>query len=363
MSQTRSIGHAKIDCQDIQHKVIRCMQTKTHPTTHMGNYQRVQMSTLSTQQLLTHSIKGSPLEVMGLLLGNTREQDILVTRTFPLPVRSTETRVNAQAESYEYMVQYVNEMIESENEIVVGWYHSHPGYDCWLSNVDLRTQDLNQRFQDPYVAVVVDPDKSVKEGALSIGAFRTVGEEEDLKSVELLIVQFDSSLNNGLNNLALKYNFQCNKDCNEEITSNMLGKLYESMNQISNLRHSSRDNPLNVTVSSTNVSNARSNIEGDVYSVTNSKSPSYISLNSMSSSSSDIDSRPPTDIISAQNSSQVPGNRQLVHDIIMEQLNKDITKDINIDYANYQVLKQNLINYKNGRLHKLRKFKESFNLR
>lgn len=33
--------------------------------------------------------------------------------------------------------------------------HSHPGYGCWLSGIDVSTQLQNQQFQDPWVAVVV----------------------------------------------------------------------------------------------------------------------------------------------------------------------------------------------------------------
>jgi COP9 signalosome complex subunit 5 len=40
-------------------------------------------------------------------------------------------------------------------EKVVGWYHSHPGYGCWLSGIDVSTQTLNQQFQEPFVAIVV----------------------------------------------------------------------------------------------------------------------------------------------------------------------------------------------------------------
>jgi len=29
-------------------------------------------------------------------------------------------------------------------EMVVGWYHSHPGFGCWLSNVDVNTQQVSQ---------------------------------------------------------------------------------------------------------------------------------------------------------------------------------------------------------------------------
>ena len=40
-------------------------------------------------------------------------------------------------------------------ENVIGWYHSHPGYGCWLSGIDVSTQMLNQQFQEPWVALVV----------------------------------------------------------------------------------------------------------------------------------------------------------------------------------------------------------------
>lgn len=26
------------------------------------------------------------------------------------------------------------------SEVVVGWYHSHPSFGCWLSSVDINTQ-------------------------------------------------------------------------------------------------------------------------------------------------------------------------------------------------------------------------------
>lgn len=40
-------------------------------------------------------------------------------------------------------------------ENIVGWYHSHPGYGCWLSGIDVQTQMTNQLYQDPFLAVVV----------------------------------------------------------------------------------------------------------------------------------------------------------------------------------------------------------------
>lgn len=59
---------------------------------------------------------------------------------------------------------------------MVGWYHSHPGYGCWLSGIDVTTQMLNQQYQEPFLAVVIDPTRTVSAGKVDIGAFRTYPE-------------------------------------------------------------------------------------------------------------------------------------------------------------------------------------------
>ncbi|MFS7972920.1 putative proteasome endopeptidase complex [Helianthus anomalus] len=47
-------------------------------------------------------------------------------------------------------------------EMVIGWYHSHPGFGCWLSGVDINTQQNFEALNQRAVAVVVDPIQSVK---------------------------------------------------------------------------------------------------------------------------------------------------------------------------------------------------------
>eukprot|EP00267_Zea_mays_P046458 XP_020398836.2 COP9 signalosome complex subunit 5a-like [Zea mays] len=42
-------------------------------------------------------------------------------------------------------------------EMVVGWYHSHPGFGCWLSGVDINTQQSFEALNPRVVAVVIDP--------------------------------------------------------------------------------------------------------------------------------------------------------------------------------------------------------------
>lgn len=40
-------------------------------------------------------------------------------------------------------------------EDVIGWYHSHPALGVFMSGTDVRTQRIQQQFQDPYVGIVV----------------------------------------------------------------------------------------------------------------------------------------------------------------------------------------------------------------
>ena len=58
-------------------------------------------------------------------------------------------------------------------EVVVGWYHSHPGFGCWLSSVDMNTHQSFETLSPRAVAVVVDPIQSVR-GKVVIDAFRLI---------------------------------------------------------------------------------------------------------------------------------------------------------------------------------------------
>jgi COP9 signalosome complex subunit 5 len=108
--------------------------------------------------------------------GYIASETFIVTDAFRLPVEGTETRVNAQGDANEYMVEYLQSCRDSGRmENAVGWYHSHPGYGCWLSGIDVSTQSM-QQMSDPFVAVVIDPDRTISAGKVEIGAFRTYPE-------------------------------------------------------------------------------------------------------------------------------------------------------------------------------------------
>ncbi|RDA83467.1 hypothetical protein CP532_6070 [Ophiocordyceps camponoti-leonardi (nom. inval.)] len=136
-------------------------------------FRSVRISAVALIKMTMHARSGGDVEVMGLMQGYTEDEAFIVTDAFRLPVEGTETRVNAQEDGNEYIVEYLDLCrAQGRQENVVGWYHSHPGYGCWLSGIDVETEAL-QQYQDPFVAVVIDPDRTISAGKVDIGAFRT----------------------------------------------------------------------------------------------------------------------------------------------------------------------------------------------
>ncbi|RMX56223.1 hypothetical protein pdam_00018234 [Pocillopora damicornis] len=137
-------------------------------------FKYIKISALALLKMVMHARSGGTLEVMGLMLGKVDGNTMIVMDAFALPVEGTETRVNAQAAAYEYMAEYIeSSKLVGRLENAIGWYHSHPGYGCWLSGIDVGTQMVNQQFQEPFVAIVIDPTRTISAGKVNLGAFRT----------------------------------------------------------------------------------------------------------------------------------------------------------------------------------------------
>jgi len=140
-------------------------------------FKKVKLSPTAVMKLTLHAVSGGNLEVMGLLQGWFEGDTFVVMDAFALPVEGTETRVNPGNEANEYMFNYLGAQEKAgRTENCIGWYHSHPGYGCWLSGIDVSTQMLHQTYQEPWLAIVVDPKRTISAGKPEIGAFRTYPE-------------------------------------------------------------------------------------------------------------------------------------------------------------------------------------------
>jgi len=143
----------------------------------------VQISGLSLLKMLKHGRAGVPMEVMGLMLGEfIDDYTIRVVDVFAMPQSGTSVSVEAVDPVFQTKMLDMLKQV-GRPEMVVGWYHSHPGFDCWLSNVDVNTQQSFEALNKRAVAVVVDPIQSVK-GKVVIDAFRCISPQVILMGQE-----------------------------------------------------------------------------------------------------------------------------------------------------------------------------------
>lgn len=136
----------------------------------------VNISALALLKMLKHGRAGVPLEVMGLMLGKiVDEYTIEVVDVFAMPQSGTGVSVEAVDEVYQ--TELMTKLKQTgRQESVVGWYHSHPGFGCWLSSVDVNTALSFEKLDKRSVSVVIDPIQSVK-GKIVIDAFRTIPQQ------------------------------------------------------------------------------------------------------------------------------------------------------------------------------------------
>lgn len=149
------------------------MQTTSDAVPLADTAEVIYISPLALLKMLKHGRAGTPLEVMGLMLGEfTDDYTIKVVDVFAMP--QSGTGVSVEAVDPEYQTDMLEMLkLTGRHEMVVGWYHSHPGFDCWLSMVDVNTQSSFEKLHHRAVAVVIDPIQSVK-GKVIIDAFRLI---------------------------------------------------------------------------------------------------------------------------------------------------------------------------------------------
>lgn len=145
------------------------------PPSHFDTAETIHISGMALLKMLKHGKSGIPLEVVGLMLGKfIDDYTVSVVDVFPTPQTGTGTSVEAIDEPFQTQMKKMLELT-GRKEDIVGWYHSHPGFGVWLSNVDINQQMFWEKLNPRCIAVVVDPVQSVR-GKVVIGAFRCIGD-------------------------------------------------------------------------------------------------------------------------------------------------------------------------------------------
>merc|ERR1712193_262660 len=176
---THPIFESDFDCLTEMDRLLQLgrggpgMGSQSPETSQNDTAEQIHISSLALLKMMKHGRAGVPFEVMGLMLGEfVDDYTVRIADVFAMPQSGTGVSVEAvdpvfQAKMLDMLKQ------TGRPEMVVGWYHSHPGFGCWLSGVDINTQQSFEALSERAVAVVVDPIQSVK-GKVVIDAFRLI---------------------------------------------------------------------------------------------------------------------------------------------------------------------------------------------
>lgn len=119
-------------------------------------------------------------EVIGFLIGHFQQNSIEIKDVIIPEQTGDSTHVEVEEE-----ISLVNALLKADrngtNEICLGWFHSHPGFRCFLSATDIETQIHWQKVNPRNIALVYDPLHS------EVKAFRIKEEEGSFKQIDVSI--------------------------------------------------------------------------------------------------------------------------------------------------------------------------------
>jgi proteasome lid subunit RPN8/RPN11 len=139
--------------------------------------------------------RDSWVECMGFLIGDVNDGQVEVKDAVPM-VHGSLVEVEFTAEHYA-KADEINQALTDDNWIV-GWYHTHPGHGLFLSSVDKINHSGYQSLNPKAVALVFDPSKFGGDMELEqyIKIFRLKNPQlrEGSEFIEVDVVDVDSSL-------------------------------------------------------------------------------------------------------------------------------------------------------------------------
>lgn len=119
----------------------------------------------NTLEQIIKLCRDSSKEIFGYLIGNILKwkNDLYIIIEEQLFIddgvysqQFSTSQIEGTAGEYEKEFQKLKNLKKNDNLRIVGWWHSHPNFGCFLSSTDLHIQEYF--FPESYqVALVVDP--------------------------------------------------------------------------------------------------------------------------------------------------------------------------------------------------------------
>ncbi|MEM4280603.1 MAG: Mov34/MPN/PAD-1 family protein [Candidatus Caldarchaeum sp.] len=144
---------------------------------------RVRIYPLALAKIVKHSTANLNREVAGLLVGKSAGKVLEIWDAMTGEQHGTPAYVQLD----ESVMSRVAEQLAQEGKglYIVGWYHSHPGLDVFLSPTDIDTQRRYQLMYPKAVALVIDPVNYARTRKISSLDFKVFQISKEGKVVSL----------------------------------------------------------------------------------------------------------------------------------------------------------------------------------
>jgi proteasome lid subunit RPN8/RPN11 len=166
--------------------VARPPEARSHPWMlhKKGSRSKAYISSRAMKSLVAHCEEQSRsgLEALGFLSGSVfswkGKTYTVVKDALTAPLEATAVHVRFDRTGFVGLFAQLDKL--EYEYIIVGWYHSHPGYGCFMSDTDQQTQmaGFSERF---HVALVVDPVKK------QMKAFRMARGSKTLQGKDVVV--------------------------------------------------------------------------------------------------------------------------------------------------------------------------------
>jgi len=114
----------------------------------------VEISPLAYAKIIDWAATNTEREIGGYLIGNIIQEKLLITEAVFAVAESNPTFV-----SFDNMMQFkILERLDErgKGEVILGWFHTHPGMQIYMSGTDVATHQIYQALLPEAVAMVND---------------------------------------------------------------------------------------------------------------------------------------------------------------------------------------------------------------
>ena len=115
-------------------------------------YEGKKLTAISVSKELIEKVmdeaKGTSNEIIGLLIGEYKDGIIYINQAVSGEQDSSSSQVTLFSKTTAKIVDKI--MKKEIHGLIIGWYHSHPGFGIFMSDTDIQTQSRFQQFSDSF---------------------------------------------------------------------------------------------------------------------------------------------------------------------------------------------------------------------